>query len=334
MKISIIIANYNYAEFIAECINSVLNQTYENIECVVVDDGSTDGSRDIISRFGGIKTIFHSNRGQALSLIAGMNASSGDAILFLDSDDWLAPNACQRLVEIWEADVVAISYRLQVVLDRKLTSEILPRQDHVTSDPVSFIFQFGDIPVAPNSGNAYLRSAVDQIVSSASGLTGNTIDCWLALCSPLLGRVIYTPDVLGYYRVHSSNISRVGRGLDFKQVKWLIFNFYWAQETARRIAEKLNVAIPSYRHLIGPYYLKYYLLFGDFPLEPFEIPKHPRASVASEAIHEFLHYPFIGFAKRFANVAAVALIYFSPSIVRSWLARKVYKIVVPVNGSN
>ena len=84
---SIIIDNYNYGRFIDETINSALNQDCENIEVIVVDDGSTDDSRDVIESFGDkIIPVYKPNGGQASALNAGFNKSKGDVIFFLDSD--------------------------------------------------------------------------------------------------------------------------------------------------------------------------------------------------------------------------------------------------------
>jgi cellulose synthase/poly-beta-1,6-N-acetylglucosamine synthase-like glycosyltransferase len=71
MKISIVVTNYNYGEYLNECIDCCLGQTYQNKEIIVVDDGSSDDSKAIILGYGSrIKSIFKSNGGQALWLIA------------------------------------------------------------------------------------------------------------------------------------------------------------------------------------------------------------------------------------------------------------------------
>ena len=86
--VSIIIKNSNYGRFVAEAIDSALVQTYSNCEVIVVDDGSQDNSREVISGFGNrIKTVFKSNGGQSSAFNAGFAESSGDVICFLDSDD-------------------------------------------------------------------------------------------------------------------------------------------------------------------------------------------------------------------------------------------------------
>src|SRR6478735_6102551 len=96
---SVIINNYNYADYLHQAINSALQQDYSNTEVLVVDDGSTDQSRDVIFGYGSrVTPIFKSNGGQASALNAGAAASRGDIVLFLDADDVLLPSAVTNVV--------------------------------------------------------------------------------------------------------------------------------------------------------------------------------------------------------------------------------------------
>ena len=100
--VSVIINNYNYGHFLGEAIDSVLNQTYPNIEIVVVDDGSTDNSREIISSYQEkIISVLKENGGQASAFNAGFAASRGDIIFMLDSDDIFVPEKVAEVVNIF-----------------------------------------------------------------------------------------------------------------------------------------------------------------------------------------------------------------------------------------
>ena len=85
-------AAYNCERYVAQAIESVLAQTRPSDEIIVVDDGSTDGTSDVLRNFDGrIRTIFHRNRGPGGALNVAIAASSGDAFAFLDCDDLWTP---------------------------------------------------------------------------------------------------------------------------------------------------------------------------------------------------------------------------------------------------
>src|SRR5207253_5996288 len=109
---SIIVNNYNYGRFLREAVDSALNQTYRHTEVIVVDDGSTDRSPEIIASYGErIVPVLKQNGGQNSALNAGFSLSRGDVILFLDSDDVLFPTAVRAAVDAFsEPDVVKVHW--------------------------------------------------------------------------------------------------------------------------------------------------------------------------------------------------------------------------------
>jgi glycosyltransferase involved in cell wall biosynthesis len=100
--VSIIITNYNYGSFLKRAIDSALNQTYSHIEIVVVDDGSTDNSHEIIRSFDDrLIPIFKENGGQASAFNAGFLNSRGEIICFLDADDQFTSEKIEEIVNIF-----------------------------------------------------------------------------------------------------------------------------------------------------------------------------------------------------------------------------------------
>jgi glycosyltransferase involved in cell wall biosynthesis len=92
--VSVIIPCYNQGHFLAEAISSCLAQTYSHVEIVVVDDGSTDATREIAARFP-VKYVYQENRGLSAARNTGIQRSEGEFLVFLDSDDHLLPHAVE-----------------------------------------------------------------------------------------------------------------------------------------------------------------------------------------------------------------------------------------------
>ena len=102
LTFGVIITCHNYARYVGQAIDSVLAQTRRADEIIVVDDGSTDGSRAVISAYGGaIRTRFQPNAGHVAACNAGFALSHADVILFLDADDRLCPDALQEVERLW-----------------------------------------------------------------------------------------------------------------------------------------------------------------------------------------------------------------------------------------
>lgn len=102
LLVSVIIPIYKVDVFLKKCVDSVLNQTYNNIEVILVDDGSPDTCPEICDEYAKqdsrVRVIHKCNGGQSSARNAGINIAKGDYITFVDSDDWIDPNAYKNLV--------------------------------------------------------------------------------------------------------------------------------------------------------------------------------------------------------------------------------------------
>ena len=99
--VTVIVPTFNRREWIGECLDSVLAQTYENIEVVVVDDGSSDGTAEWISqqdRYADVRVDIQPNQGASVARNNGIERADGDLIAFIDSDDLLLPNHVEKAV--------------------------------------------------------------------------------------------------------------------------------------------------------------------------------------------------------------------------------------------
>lgn len=115
--ITVIIPVYNSEKYIEKCLTSVTNQIYKNLEIIVVDDGSSDNSIDIIKNYAKkdnrIKIFSQENQGLSAARNVGLDLATGEYIVFLDSDDWLELDALSVAYEILtenNAEVVIWSY--------------------------------------------------------------------------------------------------------------------------------------------------------------------------------------------------------------------------------
>jgi glycosyltransferase involved in cell wall biosynthesis len=111
--VSIVINNYNYERFLAQSIDSALSQTYPHVEVIVVDDGSTDRSREILASYDRqIMAIYQSNGGQAAAINAGIAAAGGEIICLLDADDLFTLDKIERVVELFARDLHSNSAKI------------------------------------------------------------------------------------------------------------------------------------------------------------------------------------------------------------------------------
>ena len=100
--ITIYITNHNYGKYIKQSIESVLNQTYKNFELIIIDDGSTDNSKNVIEKYTNnkkVKIIYQNNKGLTVSNNIAIKISQGKYITRLDADDWLDPNFLRSVIK-------------------------------------------------------------------------------------------------------------------------------------------------------------------------------------------------------------------------------------------
>lgn len=111
MKVSVVIPVYNVKPYLERCVNSVLGQTYKDLEIILVDDGSKDGSRELCDQLATkdqrITVIHQKNQGLSGARNTGVRRASGEYIVFLDSDDeWLLPDGLEKLLQKDKADLI------------------------------------------------------------------------------------------------------------------------------------------------------------------------------------------------------------------------------------
>ena len=106
IKVSIIVPIYNTEKYLEKCIESIRKQTYSYLEIILVNDGSTDGSLDICTKYqkldSRISVISQRNKGLVCSRKIGLLHAKGELVSFVDSDDWIEPDMYEQMVSIYE----------------------------------------------------------------------------------------------------------------------------------------------------------------------------------------------------------------------------------------
>jgi glycosyltransferase involved in cell wall biosynthesis len=206
---TVVIVNYNYEKFIAAAIDSALDQSYVPLEVIVVDDGSSDGSREIIAGYADrIRTIFQKNAGQGAAYNAGWLAARGELVLFLDSDDFLMRDAITKVVLAFkDNDAVKVQFYLAQA-DRNLQplGFLLPSYGFPAMATREQIANYGYYVSPPASGNAFRKTFLDEIMPIVDEeLFRHAADGYTTGLAGLTGSVVSISETLGYYRIHGDN---------------------------------------------------------------------------------------------------------------------------------
>lgn len=165
-KVSVIIIAYNVEKYIAETVNSVVAQTLKDIEIIIVDDCSTDGTFEIISRFAAldprIKVVRHEdNRSANISRITGLKSACGEYVMYLDGDDCLTPDACEKAYNAISSENVDM---LQYDLEINFTSPV-PRSDDIERDHRSSLYSLKHKAISVSKAGLLDQNAVGDIIS-------------------------------------------------------------------------------------------------------------------------------------------------------------------------
>lgn len=205
--VSVVIPAYNAERTLAAAIESVLGQTYRDLEIIVVDDGSADGTAGVAARFGeDVRCIRQKNAGAAAARNAGILAAQGDAIALLDADDLWLPEKLERQVAFLDAHpaVGAVQCGARFVDDALRTLEVRPcRADR---DALWEVLHFRNLPAFP-SALVLRRSCLDQVRLFDTSLA--ILEDWdMAIKTARHCGLASLPEPLVLYRVHRGNRSR------------------------------------------------------------------------------------------------------------------------------
>ncbi len=210
--VSVIVPAFNASAFVRQTLDSVLAQTYRDFEVIVVDDGSTDETPQILDGYRDqVCVLRQSNAGQAAARNRGISRARGELLAFLDSDDLWDPEKLTRQVELLGRFPEAVAtYCDHRTVDGEgcLIS---------TSGALGFPRASGDIRLALLMGSRIVTPSLvlvrRQAFTAAGGFDESAVmrgheDSALWLCLAMLGSILYSPETLVSYRRHSSQATR------------------------------------------------------------------------------------------------------------------------------
>ncbi len=202
--VTVYITNYNYGSFIKEAIESVLNQSFQDFEIIIIDDGSTDNSKSIIESYSGhqkIKIIFQQNKGLNITNNIALRVAQGKYIMRLDADDYLDKNALLVMTNILEKDVsLGLVFPDYYIVDVK--GEILSLEKrHDFDKEVSLLDQ------PAHGACTMIRKKFLQMIGGYDEQyrCQDGYELWIKFTTKF--KVTNTDTALFYYRRHGSNLT-------------------------------------------------------------------------------------------------------------------------------
>lgn len=259
LRASVIICNFNYAEFVGGAIESALALDWPEVEIIVVDDGSNDDSRSIIERYRDrVTVVYQQNAGQREACNAAFARCHGDVVIFLDSDDLLHPLALKEIAAVWRPGVSKVQFQMTVIDGSGRPIGSLLPQYHVVPTPQlirAWVAASGTYPTPPGSGNAYARTFLDKIFPLSG--EDRAADSYCIAAAPYFGDVLTIARPLVSYRVHGRNAGAMltlDEGRFAAEVKRALGRAAYASAIARQrglwsseVGTERNLAVLPYR---------------------------------------------------------------------------------------
>lgn len=219
-SISVIIPTYNRAHLLPRCLDSVISQELKPLEIIVVDDGSTDATRDLVQRdYPGIKLISQENKGVSAARNAGIDAASGDWLAFLDSDDaWLPGKLNRQMQTVRKSPDISIVHTDEIWIRNGV--RVNPHLKHRKYGGSIFKYCLPLCVISPSSVMIH-RRVFDRV-----GLFDETLpvcedyDLWLRICARMPVAFVREP-LITKYGGHPDQLSTRYRGMDRFRIRSL-----------------------------------------------------------------------------------------------------------------
>lgn len=211
MKVSVIVPSYNYGHLISETLDSVLSQTYQDWECIIVDDGSTDNTRQVVEKYvkpnGRFKYLHQKNKGLAGARNTGILNASGEYIQLLDADDLLHPEKIRFQLDFCLNQKSLISYCETVQVSDNVTNQWI---DYIgpVDDMLDRLYNFW-LPYPISVHSLLIKRTIFEQYGGFDETLKAAEDRFF-LCKLALANVKfdYCPFVGAYRRKHKGNMAK------------------------------------------------------------------------------------------------------------------------------
>lgn len=211
--VSVIIPTYNRADFLKEAVDSVLTQTFHDVELIVVDDGSTDHTRQLLQSYGQqLRSVTQENRGVSSARNIGIHASTGEYIALLDSDDLWLPNKLEQQVTVMEQQPdLQLCHTEEIWIRRG--KRVNPKKKHQKHGGYIFPYCLPLCVISPSSV-MMRRTLFEEVGMFDEALPAcEDYDLWLRITKTYPVHFIETP-LLVKRGGHADQLSRAIWGLD------------------------------------------------------------------------------------------------------------------------
>ena len=207
-KVSVIIPNYNYAQYVGAAIESVLNQTYTDIEIVVVNNGSTDNSLEVLSRYSAkICLVDQENLGQSGARRSGLRQATGDYVAFLDADDTWNSEKIEKQLSLFTSKVELVYSGINLFSESSQRIVGVEIPTFRGSCSAAFIDHPGvSIVLSGESTCIFTRSLLNKVGGFDPELNSAAGWDFFRRCSKF-SEFDFVPEPLTNYRLHSLNMS-------------------------------------------------------------------------------------------------------------------------------
>lgn len=216
-RVSVLICTYNYGRYLPQCLASVLNQTRPPDEIIVFDDGSTDGTPELMKQFPQVRYFYQQNTGKAVAFGRAFSLSTGDIVCHLDADDYWELHKLERVLRCFEEnpEIGGVVHEVRHVdasgrdLNFPWASQHPAEALRLTLEECADVGFLYPLPKArgrffgvPNTTCAR-RAYVEDLLPLPAEVGGSTDGIMIA--AALRYGVTYLPDALAAYRIHGSN---------------------------------------------------------------------------------------------------------------------------------